>query len=102
MSDRADRSERYTKRIEQIAREDQRMYELQAEIERRQATSGEEPVFGTAIGSIPTARIRRAVPRVECAGVPSAVVEGIELLRQGGTFGEEGHFVDIGNIQLNW
>jgi threonine dehydrogenase-like Zn-dependent dehydrogenase len=38
---------------------------------------------------------------VECAGVPSAVVEGIEMLRQGGTFVEEGHFVDVGNIQLN-
>jgi len=25
-----------------------------------------------------------------------AVVEGIELLRQGGTFVEEGHFVDVG------
>ena len=38
---------------------------------------------------------------VECAGVPSTVVEGIEMLRQGGTFVEEGHFVDVGNIQLN-
>ena len=38
---------------------------------------------------------------VECAGVPSAVIEGIEMLRQGGTFVEEGHFVDVGTIQLN-
>ena len=38
---------------------------------------------------------------VECAGVPSAIVEGIEMLRQGGTFVEEGHFVDVGNIQIN-
>jgi len=38
---------------------------------------------------------------VECAGVPAVVVEGIEMLRQGGTFVEEGHFVDVGTIQLN-
>jgi L-iditol 2-dehydrogenase len=38
---------------------------------------------------------------VECAGVPGVVVEGIEMLRQGGTFVEEGHFVDVGPIQIN-
>lgn len=38
---------------------------------------------------------------VECAGVPQAVVEGIELLRQGGTFVEVGHFVDTGAIEIN-
>jgi threonine dehydrogenase-like Zn-dependent dehydrogenase len=38
---------------------------------------------------------------VECAGVPGVVVEGIEMLRQGGTFVEEGHFVDAGAIQIN-
>ncbi len=38
---------------------------------------------------------------VECAGVPGVVVEGIEMLRQGGTFVELGHFVDVGSIQLN-
>jgi threonine dehydrogenase-like Zn-dependent dehydrogenase len=38
---------------------------------------------------------------VECAGTPEVVVEGIEMLRQGGTFVEVGHFVDTGDIQLN-
>jgi threonine dehydrogenase-like Zn-dependent dehydrogenase len=38
---------------------------------------------------------------VECAGVPEVVIEGIEMLRQGGTFVEVGHFVDAGDIQLN-
>jgi L-iditol 2-dehydrogenase len=38
---------------------------------------------------------------VECAGVPVVMVEAIEMLRQGGTFVEVGHFVDTGDIQLN-
>ena len=38
---------------------------------------------------------------VECAGVPSAFLEGIEMLRQGGTFVEVGHFVDVGSVELN-
>jgi L-iditol 2-dehydrogenase len=38
---------------------------------------------------------------VECAGVPAALVEGIELLRQGGTLVEVGHFVDVGEVRLN-
>jgi threonine dehydrogenase-like Zn-dependent dehydrogenase len=38
---------------------------------------------------------------VECAGVPSAFLEGIEMLRPGGTFVEVGHFVDVGTVQLN-
>ena len=38
---------------------------------------------------------------IECAGIPVVMVEGIEMLRQGGTFVEVGHFVDTGNIQLN-
>jgi threonine dehydrogenase-like Zn-dependent dehydrogenase len=38
---------------------------------------------------------------IECAGVPVVMIEAIEMLRQGGTFIEVGHFVDTGNIQLN-
>jgi L-iditol 2-dehydrogenase len=38
---------------------------------------------------------------IECAGDPPVVVEGIDMLRQGGTFVEVGHFVDAGDIQLN-
>lgn len=38
---------------------------------------------------------------IECAGVPVVMVEAIDMLRQGGTFVEVGHFVDTGDIQLN-
>ena len=38
---------------------------------------------------------------VECAGVPAAFLEGLEMLRQGGTFVEVGHFVDVGSIEVN-
>jgi L-iditol 2-dehydrogenase len=38
---------------------------------------------------------------MECAGVPSAIVEGIEMLRRGGMFCELGHFVDVGDMTLN-
>jgi L-iditol 2-dehydrogenase len=38
---------------------------------------------------------------IECAGVPQAVIEGIEMLRKGGTFLEVGHFVDVGEIKIN-
>jgi len=38
---------------------------------------------------------------IECAGVKEVLVEGIEMLRQGGTFIEVGHFVDVGEVKLN-
>jgi L-iditol 2-dehydrogenase len=38
---------------------------------------------------------------MECAGVPAAIPEGIDLLRRGGMFCELGHFVDVGNMKLN-
>jgi len=38
---------------------------------------------------------------VECAGVPGAVLEGLELLRSGGTFIEVGNFVDTGTITIS-
>lgn len=38
---------------------------------------------------------------IECAGVKEVVVEGIEMLRQGGTFVEVGHFVDVGEVSIN-
>jgi threonine dehydrogenase-like Zn-dependent dehydrogenase len=38
---------------------------------------------------------------MECAGVPAAIPEGIDMLRRGGMFCELGHFVDVGSMQLN-
>jgi L-iditol 2-dehydrogenase len=37
----------------------------------------------------------------ECAGVPAAIPEGIDMLRRGGTFVEAGHFTDHGEVPLN-
>jgi threonine dehydrogenase-like Zn-dependent dehydrogenase len=37
----------------------------------------------------------------ECAGFLPAISEGITDLRQGGTYVEMGHFVDVGTIELN-
>lgn len=38
---------------------------------------------------------------VECAGVPEAVTEGLELLRLSGLYIEVGNFVDVGPTQIN-
>lgn len=38
---------------------------------------------------------------VECTGVPSAVAEGLEYLRRGGTFVELGCFTDTGDVVIN-
>jgi threonine dehydrogenase-like Zn-dependent dehydrogenase len=38
---------------------------------------------------------------VECAGVPSAVPEGLEMLRRGGTFVEIGSFVETGETTIS-
>lgn len=38
---------------------------------------------------------------IEAAGVPSAIVEGIECLRNGGRYCELGHFSDVGDVSLN-
>jgi L-iditol 2-dehydrogenase len=38
---------------------------------------------------------------VESAGVKEVIIEGIDALRQGGTFVEVGNFVDLGNIEIN-
>jgi L-iditol 2-dehydrogenase len=38
---------------------------------------------------------------IECAGVPAAFKEGIELTRRGGRFVEVGHYTDPGNIEVN-
>ena len=38
---------------------------------------------------------------VECAGVPEAVPEGLEMVRRGGTFVEIGSFVDTGETTIN-
>jgi threonine dehydrogenase-like Zn-dependent dehydrogenase len=37
----------------------------------------------------------------ECAGVPTAVPEGIDMLRRGGTYVVAGHFTDVGEVSLN-
>ena len=39
---------------------------------------------------------------VECTGHPSSGPEGIEMLRDGGTFVEMGQFTDAGSIETNW
>lgn len=38
---------------------------------------------------------------VECAGLAQVVIEGIEMLRKGGTFIEVGNFVDTGTVSIN-
>ncbi len=38
---------------------------------------------------------------IECTGVPSAIAEGIKMLRRGGTYAVAGHFTDAGEISLN-
>jgi threonine dehydrogenase-like Zn-dependent dehydrogenase len=37
----------------------------------------------------------------ECTGVPSAVPEGISMLRRGGTYVVLGHFTDAGDTSIN-
>jgi Zinc-binding dehydrogenase len=39
---------------------------------------------------------------MDCAGHPSAGPEGIEMLRDGGTFVEMGQFTDAGAVETNW
>jgi L-iditol 2-dehydrogenase len=38
---------------------------------------------------------------VTCTGLPKSLIEGIEMLRKGGTFIEVGSFVDKGEIPVN-
>jgi len=38
---------------------------------------------------------------VECTGMPKSLIEGIEMLRKGGTFIEVGSFVDKGEVPIN-
>src|SRR5438552_18955090 len=37
----------------------------------------------------------------ECAGFLTAIPEGIGYLKQGGTYVEMGHFVDVGSLEFN-
>lgn len=37
----------------------------------------------------------------ECAGVPAAIPEGLDMLRRGGTFVEAGHYTDHGEVAIN-
>ena len=39
---------------------------------------------------------------MDCSGHPSAGPEGIEMLRDGGTYVEMGQFTDAGSIQTSW
>jgi threonine dehydrogenase-like Zn-dependent dehydrogenase len=39
---------------------------------------------------------------MDCSGHPSAGPEGIEMLRDGGTYVEMGQFTDAGAISTNW
>jgi threonine dehydrogenase-like Zn-dependent dehydrogenase len=61
--------------------------------------------------STPDARIKRVRDIVggygadvvmDCSGHPSAGPEGIEFLRNGGTYVEMGQFTDAGPIMTNW
>jgi len=52
--------------------------------------------------------VRRTTPHrlgadavVEAAGVPEALVDGIEMCRAGGTLVEVGHYTDRGTIAIN-
>ena len=38
---------------------------------------------------------------VECAGVPAAVPESLDLLRPGGTYIEVGNFSDLGMVEIS-
>lgn len=38
---------------------------------------------------------------IEAAGVPSALIEGIQCLRNGGRYCELGHFADVGTVPIN-
>jgi threonine dehydrogenase-like Zn-dependent dehydrogenase len=38
---------------------------------------------------------------LQCVGVPAAVPEGIDYLRYGGRFCEQGHFADSGTVEIN-
>jgi len=37
----------------------------------------------------------------ECAGVPAAIPEGLEMLRRGGVYVEAGHYTDHGDVGIN-
>ena len=39
---------------------------------------------------------------MDCAGHPTAGPEGVEMLRDGGTYVEMGQFTDAGAIETNW
>src|SRR3712207_8738041 len=39
---------------------------------------------------------------MDCSGHPSAGPEGVEMLRDGGTYVEMGQFTDAGAIETNW
>jgi threonine dehydrogenase-like Zn-dependent dehydrogenase len=39
---------------------------------------------------------------MDCSGHPSAGPEGMEMLRDGGTYVEMGQFTDAGSIETNW
>ncbi len=39
---------------------------------------------------------------IDCTGSPAAGPEGVEMLRDGGTFVEMGQFTDAGSVETNW
>ncbi|UCF96798.1 MAG: zinc-binding dehydrogenase [Spirochaetaceae bacterium] len=64
------------------------------DVDKTSAQERRDMVLGLTAG-------RGADVVIECAGAAEVLPEGIELLRQGGTFIEVGHFVDVGDIQIN-
>lgn len=72
---------------------------------------GADTTLSIDVHTTPQARIdavRRVVSRfgadvvIDCSGHPSAGPEGIEMLRDGGTYVEMGQFTDAGSIETNW
>ena len=72
---------------------------------------GAEATVNIEIHTTPQARIDtvRQIVRgygadlvLDCSGHPSAGPEGIEMLRDGGTYVEMGQFTDAGAIETNW
>ncbi len=39
---------------------------------------------------------------IDCTGLPSAIPEGLEMVRSGGTYVEMGVFTDAGPVETNW
>ena len=75
-----------------------RAFGAEATVSIDEYTSGEERIEAVAeiVGGFGADLV------VECSGHPSSGPEGIEMLRDGGTYVEMGQFTDAGSIETNW